>query len=123
MCRIAAGESPWLMVDPWEACQDYKRTALVLDHFDHEINDVLGGVRTEDGEQRRVRMMLLAGSDLISTMSEPGVWSEEDVRLLRPPYCLTSLLIQLSFDAYALFSLITSSESTDASPSNAQERI
>ena len=123
MCRIAAGESPWLMVDPWEACQDYKRTALVLDHFDHEINDVLGGVRTEDGEQRRVRMMLLAGSDLISTMSEPGVWSEEDVRLLRPPYCVTSLLIQLSFGTHALFSLITSSESTDASPSNAQERI
>ena len=79
MCQIAAGESPWLMVDPWETCQDYKRTALVLDHFDHEINDVLGGVRTEDGQQRRVRMMLLAGSDLISTMSEPGVWSEEDV--------------------------------------------
>ena len=51
----------------------------MLDHFDHEINDVLGGVRTEDGQQRRVRMMLLAGSDLISTMSEPGVWSEEDV--------------------------------------------
>lgn len=80
MCQIAARESLWLMVDSWEARQDYKRTALVLDHFDHEINDVLGGVQTETGEYRRVRMMLLAGSDLISTMSEPGVWSEEDVR-------------------------------------------
>ncbi|PAV24122.1 Nucleotidylyl transferase [Pyrrhoderma noxium] len=80
MCNIAAQrESSWLMVDPWEAFQSYQRTAIVLDHFDHEINDVLGGVHTEDGEHRRVRIMLLAGSDLISTMSEPGVWSEEDL--------------------------------------------
>lgn len=34
------------------------------------------------GEQRHVRIMLLAGSDLISTMSEPGVWSEADVSLI-----------------------------------------
>jgi nicotinamide mononucleotide adenylyltransferase len=80
MCQFAARESPWLMVDSWEALQDYKRTALVLDHFDHEINDVLGGVLTADGERKRVQVMLLAGSDLISTMSEPGVWSEDDVR-------------------------------------------
>ena len=70
------------MVDPWEAFQAYQRTAVVLDHFDHEINDVLGGVHTANGEHRRVRVMLLAGSDLIGTMSEPGVWSEEDVRAL-----------------------------------------
>ena len=50
------------MVDPWEALQDYKRTALVLDHFDHEINDVLGGVMTEDGETKKVHVKLLAGS-------------------------------------------------------------
>jgi len=31
------------------------------------------------GQQRRVRIMLLAGSDLISTMSEPGVWSTLDL--------------------------------------------
>ena len=82
MCRLAAEKtSSWLMVDPWEAYLSYQRTAVVLDHFDHEINEVLGGVETADGERRRVRVMLLAGSDLISTMSEPGVWSEEDVRL------------------------------------------
>ena len=67
------------MVDPWEAVQSYQRTAVVLDHFDHEINTKLGGVRTQDGAQRRVRIMLLAGSDLIATMSEPGVWSEPDL--------------------------------------------
>ncbi|KZS93358.1 Nucleotidylyl transferase [Sistotremastrum niveocremeum HHB9708] len=81
MCSIATEQtSSWLMVDPWEAYQtEYQRTAVVLDHFDHEINQVLGGVRTADGEHRKVRVMLLAGSDLISTMSEPGVWSAPDL--------------------------------------------
>ena len=81
MCNLAAEQtSNWLMVDPWEAVQDYQRTAVVLDHFEYEINTRLGGVTTVDGEQRPVRIMLLAGSDLIATMSEPGVWSENDVR-------------------------------------------
>jgi len=80
MCTLAAEDSDtWLMVDHWEAFQSYQRTAIVLDHFDHEINTVLGGVHTQDGEHRRVRIMLLAGSDLIGTMSEPGVWSYSDL--------------------------------------------
>ncbi|KAF6763041.1 nicotinamide mononucleotide adenylyl transferase [Ephemerocybe angulata] len=80
MCKLAAEESgTGLMVDSWEAFQSYQRTAIVLDHFDYEINTVLGGVQTEDGEHRPVRVMLLAGSDLISTMSEPGVWSYSDL--------------------------------------------
>ncbi len=83
MCTLAAEESNnLLMVDPWEAFQSYQRTAIVLDHFDHEINTILGGVTTQDGERRTVRPMLLAGSDLIATMSEPGVWSYSDVRRL-----------------------------------------
>jgi nicotinic acid mononucleotide adenylyltransferase len=82
MCTLAAEQtSSWLMVDTWEAFQDYQRTAVVLDHFDYEINTVLGGVYTEDGEHRNVKVMLLAGSDLISTMSEPGVWLYADVGL------------------------------------------
>lgn len=80
MCTLAAEQtSSWLMVDPWEAFQNYQRTAVVLDHFDFEINTVLGGVHTQDGERRDVRVMLLAGSDLICTMSEPGVWSHTDL--------------------------------------------
>jgi len=80
MCTLAAEEtSSWLMIDPWEAFQNYQRTAVVLDHFDYEINTILGGVQTQDGEHRDVGVMLLAGSDLISTMSEPGVWSVEDL--------------------------------------------
>jgi nicotinamide mononucleotide adenylyltransferase len=83
MCSLAAEDtSSWLMVDAWEAFLDYQRTAIVLDHFEHEINTVLGGVQTEDGEHRAARIILLAGSDLIATMSEPGVWSYNDVRRL-----------------------------------------
>ncbi|KAG6850854.1 hypothetical protein H0H93_007472 [Arthromyces matolae] len=80
MCNLAAEDSAtWLMVDSWEAFQSYQRTAVVLDHFDYEINTVLGGVLTLDGKRRDVHVMLLAGSDLIATMSEPGVWSLADL--------------------------------------------
>ncbi|KAI0708912.1 Nucleotidylyl transferase [Cerioporus squamosus] len=81
MCNLAAEQtSQWLMVDPWEAFQSYQRTAIVLDHFDYEINTRLGGIATADGaEKKPARIMLLAGSDLIATMSEPGVWSERDL--------------------------------------------
>ncbi|THH23240.1 hypothetical protein EUX98_g7938 [Antrodiella citrinella] len=80
MCTLGTEQSStWLMVDPWEAVQSYQRTAVVLDHIDYEINTKLGGVTTADGEQRHVRILLLAGSDLIATMSEPGVWSEADL--------------------------------------------
>ncbi|KAI0919328.1 hypothetical protein AcV5_002279 [Taiwanofungus camphoratus] len=80
MCTLATEQtSTWLMVDPWEAFQSYQRTAVVLDHFDYEINTRLGGVTTPSGVHKPVRVMLLAGSDLIATMSEPGVWSEPDL--------------------------------------------
>ncbi|KAI9063917.1 Nucleotidylyl transferase [Trametes sanguinea] len=80
MCNLAAEQtSQWLMVDPWEAFQDYQRTAVVLDHFDYEINTKRGGIELSDGTRKPVRVMLLAGSDLIATMSEPGVWSEADL--------------------------------------------
>lgn len=90
MCDQAVTEtSDWLMVDSWEARQSsYTPTAQVLDHFDHELNTVRGGADVvvtdeETGvtriEKRRIRIMLLAGSDLILTMSEPGVWAEKDV--------------------------------------------
>ena len=81
MCEIAAEQtSSWLMVDTWEPVQkEYQRTALVLDHFDHEINAVRGGVKVSTGERKRVRVALLAGADLIDTMSTPGVWSAEDL--------------------------------------------
>ncbi|KAG8812761.1 hypothetical protein FRC17_001834 [Serendipita sp. 399] len=81
MCTLATElTSNWLMVDPWEGLQArYQPTAVVLDHFDHQVNEVLGGIELTNGERKRVRVMLLAGSDLINTMSEPGVWSPSDL--------------------------------------------
>jgi nicotinamide mononucleotide adenylyltransferase len=88
MCEIAVDQTwNWLMVDPWEALQrEYMPTALVLDHVEHEINEVLGGVEVTEGVRRPVRVALLAGADLIQTMSTPGVWSEKDLEKILGRY-------------------------------------
>jgi nicotinamide mononucleotide adenylyltransferase len=81
MAELAVQQtSNWLMVDPWEALQEkYTPTAQVLDHFEHEINTVQGGVLDVQGNPRPVRIALLAGADLIQTMSTPLVWSAKDL--------------------------------------------
>jgi nicotinamide mononucleotide adenylyltransferase len=81
MCSYAAEKtSEWLTCDPWEAIQPYYvPTAQVLDHFDHEINQVIGGCEDLHGNKQPVRIALLAGADLIQTMSTPGVWSSADL--------------------------------------------
>lgn len=83
MCELGVeNTSSWLMVDAWESLQsEYTRTADVLDHFDQEINGD-GGIILADGTRRRVKIMLLAGGDLIQSFGEPGVWSEPDVSLV-----------------------------------------
>ena len=49
MCELATEASDWVMVDPWESSQSkYIRTALVLDHFDQELNGG-GGMLMSDG--------------------------------------------------------------------------
>jgi nicotinic acid mononucleotide adenylyltransferase len=52
MCQLAVETtSDWLMVDSWEARQTtYQRTAVVLDHFDNELNNVGGGISTSSGK-------------------------------------------------------------------------
>lgn len=86
MCELACNEaSSWLMVDPWEAIQpDYQPTAVVLDHFAHSINTLLGGI--SGGIPARI--MLLGGSDLLQTMSQPGVWSPADLAHILGDYGL-----------------------------------
>lgn len=81
MCELAAEHaSKWMMVDPWEASSaEYVPTARVLDHFDYELNEVMGGVECSDGTRKRIRIVLLAGLDLIQTMSTPGVWAATDL--------------------------------------------
>jgi len=52
MCSLATElTSNWLMVDAWEGYQPrYQPTAVVLDHFDHQINQVLGGIQARNGK-------------------------------------------------------------------------
>ena len=79
MCQLAVQQSSWIAVDPWEALHaEYLETAKVLDHFDDEINKVRGGVETPVG-RKKCRICLLAGADLIQTMSTPGVWAQSDI--------------------------------------------
>ena len=77
MCELAVNEKPnsWVMVDPWEALRkEYTLTAQVLDHFNHEINEVLGGAQRPDRTRVPMRITLLAGADLIKSMSTPGTY-------------------------------------------------
>ncbi len=79
MCQLATSGSDWLMVDNYEGLSaEYIRTAFVLDHFKDQV-EAIGGVLTEDGERKPVRVALLAGADLIATFGTPGVWDEEDL--------------------------------------------
>ncbi|CAI5755765.1 unnamed protein product [Candida verbasci] len=91
MCELACERtSSWLMVDAWESLQPkYTRTALVLDHFNEEINIKRGGIMTNSGEKRGVKIMLLAGGDLIESMGEPDVWADQDLHHILGKYgCL-----------------------------------
>lgn len=79
MCSLAVAQSSWISVDPWEALHsEYLETAKVLDHFAYEINEVIGGVETPVGK-KKCHIALLAGADLIQTMSTPGVWAPKDI--------------------------------------------
>ena len=58
MCQLAIDRaSNWLMVDTWEAeKKEYQPTALVLDHFEHEINTVRRGIDDGNGNRKPVRI-------------------------------------------------------------------
>lgn len=75
MCRLAVEDSPWIMVDTWEVEQDnWQRTSVVLDHFSGRLN------AHYKCEQLRIRVMLLAGGDLLESFGTPNLWSPEDVK-------------------------------------------
>lgn len=83
MCKLAVECSDWLMVDPWEALQnDYQPSAAVLDHFHYEINVVREGM----GGTRPVRIMLLAGGDLIESFGTLNLWADKDLHHILGDY-------------------------------------
>lgn len=98
MCSRAVEQSSWLMVDPYETvnCDEngqpqYVPTAKVLQHFDHEINTVLGGIEGADGQMKKARIALLAGGSIyadnrgVTLISDPQAptWSCPWVGLIR----------------------------------------
>jgi nicotinic acid mononucleotide adenylyltransferase len=94
MCQLAVDcTSDWLMVDDWEARQPmYQPTADVLDHFERELNGN-GGIGG-----KKIKIMLLAGGDLIASFGHPTVWTSQDVsgRLLVKVYsfmCFFSCIV------------------------------
>jgi nicotinamide mononucleotide adenylyltransferase len=88
MTRIAVEDSSnWIGVDPWEPLhKEYLPTVKVLDHFDHELNEVMGGIEDANGNKQRIHVALLAGADLIQTMSTPGLWASEDLNRILGHY-------------------------------------
>ena len=97
MCSSAVGQSSWISVDPWEALHgEYLETAKVLDHFEHEINGVLDGVETPNG-RKKCRIALLAGADLIQTMSTPGVWAPKDIDYILKNF--GAFIVEVSFSS------------------------
>lgn len=56
-------------------------TAQVLEHFERALNPdgPDSGILTPSGSRKRVHVALLAGADLIQTMSTPGLWAQKDL--------------------------------------------
>jgi nicotinamide mononucleotide adenylyltransferase len=111
MCQLAVDQtSNWLMVDTWEPMQkEYQPTAVVLDHFDYEINVVREGIDAGNGTRKPVRVALLAGADLIHTMSTPGVWSEKDLDHILGKYGVCSNVMDIYSDCFSSQSFSLSS--------------
>eukprot|EP00762_Andalucia_godoyi_P000788 ANDGO_03687.mRNA.1 Nicotinamide/nicotinic acid mononucleotide adenylyltransferase len=98
MCRLAAAASDWIMTDPWESLQsEYQRTRVVLEHIERRVNGSVAlsagpptsnssavDARQLDGSHqedcpKRIRVLLLCGSDLLESFMTPGVWNPSDV--------------------------------------------
>ncbi|KAL6699985.1 hypothetical protein J3F84DRAFT_362318 [Trichoderma pleuroticola] len=113
MCSLAVDtdSKATITIDPWETVRVdesgkplYSPTVDVLRHFDHEINNVLGGIETLDGTFTTARIMLLIGADLAATMADPKLWDPADIEVLlgyygafvveRPAQCRTQDAIE-----------------------------
>ena len=95
MCSLAVDtdSKATITIDPWETVRLddsgkplYSPTVDVLRHFDHEINNVLGGIETVDGTFTPARIMLLIGADLAATMADPKIWDPADIDVLLGHY-------------------------------------
>ncbi|KAI9017102.1 hypothetical protein BC832DRAFT_526943 [Gaertneriomyces semiglobifer] len=86
MLRKATKESHWLEVDEWEARGPYRRTLWVLEHFERMLNRDLEAASYLLVGRRRIKPMLLAGSDLIQSFAVPNLWREKDLQRIVGDY-------------------------------------
>ncbi|XP_073394338.1 uncharacterized protein [Physcomitrium patens] len=81
MCELAVADSPFIMVDPWEAKQNsYQRTLTVLARIDMLVNF------NNFAPDEKVKVMLLCGTDVLESIATPGVWLSDQVRTLLHEY-------------------------------------
>ncbi|KAJ3157528.1 hypothetical protein HDU86_003179 [Geranomyces michiganensis] len=98
MLEAGCASSEWIMVDSWESRQkEFQRTAWVLDHFDKMLN----GDGKAEARGARVRVMLLAGSDLIQSFTVPNLWRDDDLNHIVGDYgCV--IIERINSDVQAL---------------------
>ena len=76
MCQLSTEDSDWIDVDDWEIRQkEYTPTAQMLQIFKERLMASLAG----EGRAKDIRVMLLAGADLIQTFDSPTIWDPLDV--------------------------------------------
>lgn len=76
MCRLAAEESDFVMVDDWEAGRaGYTRTLRVLDSVDARVRGAMNNNSNDDGVVP-ARSVLVCGADVLASMGTPGVWDQ-----------------------------------------------
>ncbi|RKP21641.1 Nucleotidylyl transferase [Rozella allomycis CSF55] len=86
MCELAVEDSDWIMVDEWEGTHaEYVRTVKVLDYFQDCVNQWV----ERESIGRNVRVILLAGGDLVESFGIPGLWADADLEKIMGIYgCL-----------------------------------
>jgi nicotinate (nicotinamide) nucleotide adenylyltransferase len=78
MVDAALASSSWVAVDRWEGSNpQWTPTVLVLRHFQEQIDQFAG---SDPKTGRKVRLMLLCGSDLLDSFNTPNLWAHQDMR-------------------------------------------
>lgn len=92
MVRLALENSSWIKLSDWEAKQsEWTRTRVSIGHHEDELNqqlenqcnDKINVKRArhdqESVDQRKIKVMLLCGADVLESMGVPNLWSADDI--------------------------------------------
>ncbi|KAL9652264.1 hypothetical protein ABK040_011924 [Willaertia magna] len=84
MSKLSIKDNDWIEVDDWEIKQkEYSRTLYVLQHFENNIKLYLNNNNILN---KKIRIMLLCGTDLLESFIKPGVWIPEQVEHILSHY-------------------------------------